>query len=79
MFGARHAQAPIILSGANNPSEEEGPFDSTFQVDDQLGFNMVIEIFQAYNAVWTHVKSTRKKLSAWKMIPQYHSHFLSAN
>ena len=40
-------RAPILEVGAMDPTEEEGPWDSVFKIDDAAAYQYIVEIFQS--------------------------------
>ena len=72
-------RAPIVEVGAVDPTEEEGPFDSIFKIDDAAAYQYIVEIFQSKTEVWVHVKSVHGNKSARKLILAYTNYFLGAH
>ena len=79
MDAKRESRAPIVAVGAVDPSEDDGPWDPTFCVDDGQAYQAVLGIFQGNKGVWTHVKKTPSAKSARKLICAYVHHFLGPN
>ena len=72
----REARAPIIAVGAVDPSEEDGPWDPMFLVDDGQAYQLVVGLFQGNRAVWTHLKKHRTRKSGRFLVRAYVQHFL---
>ena len=72
----RVGRAPIVATGAANPTEEDGPWDPVFSVDDSQAYNLLVGIMQGNKHVWTHVKGLRVHRSARRLIRGYIAKFL---
>ena len=72
----RVQRAPIVEVGAVDPSEEDGPWDPVFKVDDAAAYQYLVEIFQSNAEVWVHVKSVHGQRSARKLVLAYTNHYL---